>query len=171
MFFKNCTTIYYITLWISENIVCYHGSWSFYRNALGKFDITTDLDPLLCTHLIYAYVGIDDTGKILIKNRNLDLSFSKGRGNLRKFNALKLKNPHVKTLLGVGGSQSSKNFSITAADPVKRVNFLESALDFIQKLGFNGLDLDWEYPNQLHEFKYNNDRENFVSLLKELKEG
>ncbi|XP_065368948.1 probable chitinase 10 [Calliphora vicina] len=152
-------------------IVCYHGSWSYYRNSKGQFDITTALDPALCTHLNYGFIGIDETGHLHIKDRNLDLSSNKGRGNLRIFNDLKLKNPQVKTLLSVGGSQSSRNFSTTAADPEKISTFVESALHYIKRYGFDGLDLDWEYPNQYHSIKNNNDRENLVTLLQHLKEG
>lgn len=124
------------------------------------------MDPYLCTHLIYAFYGIKTNGELRARNNLPD-----DLENLRKFNDLKLENPSLKTLLSVGGwSEGSTNFSIVAADPQKRQTFLNSTLDFLQRHNFNGLDIDWEYPNQRHSLK-NNDKENFVVLLKELKEG
>lgn len=43
-----------------QEVVCYLGSWAVYRPGLGKFSIE-DIDPTLCTSLIYAFVGIDNT--------------------------------------------------------------------------------------------------------------
>ncbi len=49
-----------------------------------------------------------------------------------------------------------------AADPVKRANFVVSAVEFVQQHGFDGLDMDWEYPAD-------HDRDNFSLLIAELK--
>ncbi|TMW40196.1 hypothetical protein DOY81_014724, partial [Sarcophaga bullata] len=54
--------------------------------------------------------------------------------------------------------------------PTKRATFLQSSIELLQKYNFNGLDINWEYPNERHGLK-NNDGENFVIWLKELKEG
>lgn len=120
---------------------------------------------------MYAFFGIEETGELRIIDPYLDLEDNYGRGNIRKFNALKLKNPTLKTLAAVGGwNEGSKKFSIVAADPAKREKFVTSVVQFLQRHSFDGLDLDWEYPNQRHKVK-NDDRSNFLQLLKELKEG
>ncbi|KAI8036931.1 chitinase-3-like protein 1 [Drosophila gunungcola] len=154
----------------TKHVVCYHGTWSVYRPGLGKFSVE-NIDPFLCTHLIYAFLGIEETGQLRVIDAYLDLEDNAGRGNIKSFNALKLKNPVLKTLVAVGGwNEGSKRFSIVAGDPVKRAKFVDDVVRFLQRHGFDGLDLDWEYPDQRHSLQ-NEDRSNYITFLKELKEG
>ena len=53
-----------------------------------------------------------------------------------------------------------------AKDPVKRKHFVDSAVKFIQKHNFDGLDLDWEYPGKRGGVP--EDKENFIALIKDL---
>ena len=39
-------------------VVCYVTSWAFYRKGQGKF-VPEHLDPRLCTHIIYAFAGLN----------------------------------------------------------------------------------------------------------------
>lgn len=48
---------------IAENIFCYYGSWAVYRSGEGKFDIE-NIDPFLCSHAAYAFIGLNDNGLI-----------------------------------------------------------------------------------------------------------
>lgn len=49
-----------------------------------------------------------------------------------------------------------------------RQNFVEHLLRFLVYYGFDGVDIDWEYPTQRGGLPV--DKENFVKLLKQLKE-
>lgn len=40
-------------------VVCYVGTWAAYRKEDGKYDVT-DIDPKLCTHIIYSFAGLDN---------------------------------------------------------------------------------------------------------------
>lgn len=83
--------------------------------------------------------------------------------------ALKQRNPNLKILAVVGGwNEGSTKYSAMAADPAKRATFVSTSLAFIQQYSFDGLDLDWEYPGQRGGSEA--DRENFVTLLREIKE-
>ena len=39
-------------------VVCYWGTWANYRPEAGKFT-PEDVDPSLCTHLIYSFAGLE----------------------------------------------------------------------------------------------------------------
>lgn len=41
-------------------MVCYVGTWAVYRPGRGSFTIE-NIDPTLCTHLIYSFVGLNVT--------------------------------------------------------------------------------------------------------------
>ena len=76
--------------------VCYHTNWSQYRPGAGKF-WPENIDPHLCTHLVYSFAKINrNTDKLAMYEWNDDKLYP-------RFNALKTKNPKLKTLLAVGG--------------------------------------------------------------------
>lgn len=55
-----------------------------------------------------------------------------------------------------------------AADENRRKQFAETALKFVIYYGFDGLDLDWEYPTSRGGIP--DDKKNFVSLLSVIKD-
>lgn len=59
-----------------------------------------------------------------------------------------LKNHGIKVLLGLGGWNDSAGdkYSRLVNNPSARRTFVVHAIDFIEQYGFDGLDLDWEYP-------------------------
>ena len=66
------------------------------------------------------------------------------------------------SLGGYNDSQGSK-YSILVADPAKIAAFVQSAVAFLQTYGFDGLDIDWEYPSSPA------DKAGFVKLLAALR--
>uniref|UniRef100_A0A7G3ABI5 chitinase n=1 Tax=Lutzomyia longipalpis TaxID=7200 RepID=A0A7G3ABI5_LUTLO len=165
-----CVALSILGLAVTEKkIVCYHGTWSYYRQGNGKFGVA-QIDPFLCTHLVYTFFGISSEGGIRILDPYLDLDENYGLGNIRKFNELKKVNPKLKTIAGVGGwNEGSVTFSQVVNDPRKRQNFVKNSLEFLKKYNFNGLDVDWEYPAQ-RGGNQEKDKEAYTLLLKELSE-
>ncbi|XP_063095859.1 chitotriosidase-1 isoform X2 [Cavia porcellus] len=65
----------------------------------------------------------------------------------QEFNGLKRTNPKLKTLLAIGGwNFGTQKFTDMVATASNRQIFVNSAVRFLRTYGFDGLDLDWEYP-------------------------
>jgi chitinase len=70
-------------------------------------------------------------------------------------------------MAAVGGwNLASSPFSQMAKSAGSRSEFVESSVQFLKKYGFDGLDIDWEYPCQRGGAP--EDKMNFVLLLQEL---
>lgn len=68
-------------------------------------------------------------------------------GALKRFNALKTSSPSTKTSVAIGGwNEGSLKYSTVAASSSKRKKLISDAVNFLQTYGFDGFDLDWEYP-------------------------
>ncbi|KAF2895979.1 hypothetical protein ILUMI_10196 [Ignelater luminosus] len=148
----------------TDKVVCYYGSWAAYRPGNGRFEVE-DIDPTLCTHLIYAFVGLNPNGSIRIIDPNLDIN----KGGFKRFNALKSRNPKVKTLISIGGwNEKSEVFAEVASTSHLRTAFVNNALNFVKTHGFDGFDLDWEYPGERGGSSC--DWSNFSLLVKEFKQ-
>lgn len=92
----------------------------------------------LLTHINYAF-GVLRDGKVVHK---LDSDGS----NFRKLRELKALHPHLKTLISIGGWQAD-GFSDAVLTEESRKVFVDTAMDMMLTEGFDGVDLDWEYPS------------------------
>ena len=107
------------------------------------------------------------------------------RGNWNQLKELKAKHPGLKVLISLGGWTWSRGFS-EAAKPANRQAFVASCIDAYIRgnlpvtdgaggtgaaLGvFDGIDLDWEYPNACGlSCGTAEDRANFTALLAEFR--
>lgn len=78
---------------------------------------------------------------------------------------MKQKNRNLKVLLAVGGYGWSQKFGPVASDSVKRAAFVSSAVELMGNWGMDGIEIDWEYPND----KASNT--DCVKLLTDLRKG
>jgi chitinase len=143
-------------------VVCYYTNWSQYRPKIGKF-LPEDIDADLCTHVIFAF-GWIKKGK-LTSFESSDLAADGKSGLYQRVVGLKNRNPKLKVLLAIGGwSFGTAKFRTMSDSRFSRQTFIFSAIPFLRKHNFDGLDMDWEYPKA-------GDKENFALTLKELRES
>ena len=134
----------------NKQVVCYWGTWANYRPNGGKFT-PEDVDPDLCTNLIYSFAGLDSNEwEIKSLDAWMDLEDNYGLAGFKKATDLKRGRDHLKVTLAIGGwNEGSTKYSQMSADPKKRQKFVNSAVLFLKKYNFDGLDLDWEYPGKV----------------------
>ncbi|KAL5275103.1 Cht6 family protein [Megaselia abdita] len=145
-------------------VVCYYTNWSVYRPGTAKFS-PQNINPYLCTHLIYAFGGFtkDNTLKPFDKYQDIE------QGGYAKFTGLKTYNKNLKTLLAIGGwNEASSRFSPLVANAERRAEFVRNILKFLRQNHFDGIDLDWEYP-AFREGGKSRDRENYAKFVQELR--
>ncbi|KAF6212525.1 hypothetical protein GE061_013048 [Apolygus lucorum] len=148
-------------------VVCYFTNWAWYRQGSGKY-LPEDIDTKLCTHVVYAFAVLDSE-TLEIKSHDswadIDNNFYTRISSLRK--------QGVGALLGLGGWSDSlgNKYSRLVNDPAARAHFIQQAVEFMERYGFTGLDLDWEYPKcwQVDCTKGpESDKEGFAALVAEL---
>ncbi|KAH3688789.1 hypothetical protein WICPIJ_000233 [Wickerhamomyces pijperi] len=152
----------------------YFTSWSIYeeRNHFPQ-DIPLDY----ATNVFLAFANIDSkTGEVSLGDKYADLEYEfkpseesglhqKVHGIVRKFVELQtVKYPHIKISLSIGGWSNRENFSKGLNTETKLLRFIDSSIKLVKELGINGIDLDWEYPQNIHEGKI------YLQVIKSLRE-
>ncbi|CAE6524937.1 Endochitinase 1 [Rhizoctonia solani] len=154
--------------------MAYYTNWAIYGRKYTPLDIKTDF----LTHIYYAFADTDPvTGKATLTDLWSDQQITypgddntaTGNnlyGNLKQLYLLKQKKRSLKTILSFGGwTYSQAGHFNFATNATSRATFVKSAIQLLEDNGFDGLDIDWEYPAAGEQ------AEGFVALLKETRAG
>ncbi|KAH8254394.1 hypothetical protein KR032_009801, partial [Drosophila birchii] len=136
------------------NVFCQYDVNSFYYINSSTF-YPWNIDTRLCTHVVFGSImGIDeDTGALGIKDTNL----------LDETDRLKSQSVQ-KVMISVGGTEEEcRILSKVFSSEYKRENFINTLVSFMLKMGYEGAQIDWRYPQ-----KRSDDMTNFILFLEEL---
>lgn len=129
----------------NKRVVCYYTNWSQYRDGAAKF-FPENIDPNLCTNIIYAFAKLENNQLAPFEWNDDSTDWSKGL--YARAMDLKLKNPSLKISLAVGGwNMGVDPFKALVATDALIDSFVTSSVAFLKARNFDGLDLDWEYPD------------------------
>ncbi|KAL1887213.1 Chitinase 4 [Ceratocystis pirilliformis] len=161
------------------NLVYYHDR-SIEERKFRASQMTVDK----LTHVNYAFLQPYQNGSVIPGNLQNDViepliegetqPYTYEENGVIKYNALgcvkdlfmlKQNNRYLKTLISIGGWDWSGNFSIIAADEAKVEIFVTESVKYMADWGFDGVDIDWEYPQNKEESV------NFISLLKRMRKA
>jgi len=140
-----------------------------YVAGYREFDFST-IDVSGITHINYAFANIRE-GKVVFDTTKID-GVVPNAGDIEELNSLKKNNPDLKVLVSVGGWTWSGGFSDAELTEESRTKFAKSCAAFVKEYQLDGIDLDWEYPNQpgagnIHRPE---DVQNFTLMLKVVRE-
>ena len=133
----------------SDRVVGYVTSWGVYDRNFQMADIPA----ARLTHVNYAFANVVN-GRCAIGDAWADIQRPLAtddlslpyRGNFNQLQVLKRKHPHLRVLLSVGGWTWSGGFSAAASTATGRDLLAASCVEMMERYGFDGLDIDWEYP-------------------------
>ncbi|KAK0630488.1 hypothetical protein B0T17DRAFT_222151 [Bombardia bombarda] len=146
----------------------YYEAWSTTRACDGMYP--ENIPAGAYTHLNYAFAFVDPVSFAIAPMSDLDKEL------WPRFTALKETNPGLQTWISVGGwsmndpeQPTAKTFSNLAASTAAQQKFFKSLISFMQTYGFDGADIDWEYPVAVERSGIPADYANYVTFLKNMK--
>lgn len=129
----------------------------------------SQIDTKGLTHLYLAFASINPSTFAVVPGHADDPAL------YTEFTGLK--SSTLQTWVAIGGwdfndpGATRTTFSDLARTPQRRARFITSLKAFLAQYGFQGVDIDWEYPGAPDRGGISEDVDNYVSLLREMRES
>ncbi|MBN9141764.1 MAG: chitinase C-terminal domain-containing protein [Micrococcales bacterium] len=159
---------------LEQRVIGYFTSWRTGADGTPRY-LASDIPWTKLSHINYAFAHIDGAGKVSVNqtadgNPATDMTWPgvagaqmdpayPYTGHFNLLNHYKTQHPGVKTLVSVGGwAETGGYFDVNGArvadggfytltDQSARIEAVaDSAVAFIRQYGFDGVDIDYEYP-------------------------
>ncbi|KAH9832204.1 glycoside hydrolase family 18 protein [Rhodofomes roseus] len=153
--------------------VGYFVNWGIYGRKYPPSSIPAEN----LTHILYAFANIKaDSGEVFLSDTWADQEIhypgdswsDVGHnlyGNFKAIYKLKQQHRHLKVILSIGGWTYSPTIHPIVVSPPLRSKFVASAIRLLEDNGLDGLDIDYEYPQNDAQAR------GYVDLLRELRAG
>ncbi|MCJ1347172.1 hypothetical protein MMC31_005393 [Peltigera leucophlebia] len=152
----------------SARTIGYYEGWSTSRPCDGMFP--EGIPSGAYTHLNFAFAFIDPVSFAVAPMSDSDIPL------YTRFTGLKATNPGLQTWISIGGwsmndpdQPTAATFSKLAGSREAQSAFFISLLSFLSTYGFDGVDIDWEYPVAPERSGNPQDYVNYVSFLANLR--
>lgn len=164
---ENVYGVSYPSGYYNRKVVGYFPNYAINSEAHKKFDVTQlQWDKL--THVQYAFASVDNTTYELVpsdpendveskfegrefyhKGQKIEMDETLGYyGQFNLLHTMQKMYPDVTVLISAGGWAGSKGLWLATDNESNMNKFADSAVSFIRKYGFDGIDIDFEYPSE-----------------------
>ncbi|WP_158059475.1 glycosyl hydrolase family 18 protein [Halorussus halophilus] len=137
-----------------RRVVGYYPSWA---SEYGPRDVPYDK----ITHLNYAFLEPTSEGEV-----KLAVTGDADPELLEEFREVTHEQPDTSFVFSIQAGWYSGRFSDAASTAERRERFARTAIDLVEKYNFDGIDIDWEYPDGTIREE---DPHNLVLLFREIR--
>jgi len=135
------------TLTAQKFVIVYYPNWL--KSTLTPSEIQFEN----LTHIIHSFAWPNSNGEIESYDGLLDPSLNQ-----------RVHEENRKILIAFGGDGNSDGFGPMATDSVVRRNFVNNVYTFLTNNNYDGIDIDWEFPQT------DDEKRGLTKLVKELRE-